>query len=176
MRSAAVLLVSALLLAASAGPGRLPDHERRQIEELARSYFQHRADKLTNSPQVSGFGVPTTEAFAAQLRIDESKLHARRERHNSYSPGGYYSHAKARITLRRVVVDPDGSVITHIREETALHYREFGGVTHSSFAMTHVLIFNRTAHGWVLAAAMQPPGAVCKLPPNTQFCGRLSEP
>ena len=174
MRPAALLLLFALLTAASAAPRHLPDEERRQIAELAQRYLQHRADKVTNSPQIAGFGVPTTDALAAVLRDDERKLRGRNALYSSL-PGGGYSRAEVGTTLHRLVVDPDGSVVVHVREVTHLHFAKFENVTNSSFGLSTVLVFNRAATGWVLAGAMRPPGAACGLPAETEFCGHLTE-
>ena len=176
MRPAVLLLVSALLLAASAAPKHLEEHERHRIEELAQTYFQRRADKVTNVGQVAGFGVPTTEPLAARLRIDEAKLEGRRARYSSYPYGGF-SRANTRTTLKRLNVAEDGSVVVHVREVTELFSVPSATkyVNKSTFAMTHVLIFNRTTTGWVLAAATRPPGSVCGYPPETEFCGHWSE-
>jgi hypothetical protein len=174
MRPAALFLLIVVLTAASTAPAHLPDHERQQIAELAQRYLQHRADKVTNSPQVAGFGVPTTDALAANLRDDERKLRARNALYSSL-PGGGYSRAAVSTTLRRLVVDGDGSVVVHVREVTELHFARTGPVLHSSFSMTTVLIFNRTATGWVLATAIRPPGTACGMPAPTEFCGHLTE-
>lgn len=174
MRPTAVLFVSALLTAASTAPADLPDQDRQQIAELAQRYLQHRADKVTNSPQVAGFGVPTTDALAAVLRDDERKLRGRNALYSS-GPNRGYSSAEVSTTLRRLAVDPDGSVVVHVREVTDLHFTRTGPVTNSSFSTTTVLVFNRTATGWVLAVAMRPPGSACGMPAETQFCGHLTE-
>jgi hypothetical protein len=174
MRATAVLLALALLLASSAAPAQLPDRERRRIADLAQRYFQHRADKVTNNAQTSGFGVPTTDALAAELRTHEVKLEARRARLSTLPFGGY-SHAEVRTSLRRLDADQDGTVVAQVHELTALYFEESNSVTHTSYSMPHVLIFNRTATGWSLATATRPPGTKCGLPPETQFCGHLSE-
>lgn len=174
MRPAALFLLIVVLTAASTAPAHLPDHERQQIAELAQRYLQHRADKVTNSPQVAGFGVPTTDALAAGLRGDERKLRARNALYSSL-PGRGYSRAAVSTTLRRLRVDPDGSVVAHVREVTELYFARTGPVTHSTFSITTVLVFNRTASGWVLAAAIRPPGTECGMPAETQFCGHLTE-
>jgi hypothetical protein len=174
MRSAAVLLVSALLPAASAAPVHLPDHDRRAVADLAQRYLQHRADKVTNGPQTSGFGIPATDALAAELRTDEAKLEARRTRLVSL-PGGGYSRAEVQTRLRRVNVAEDGNVVAHVHELTALYFEGSQAFSHTSYAMTHVLIFERTAAGWTLATATRPPGTKCGMPPETQFCGHMSE-
>lgn len=170
----AVLLVSALLLGSSAAPAHLPDQDRRQIAELAQRYLQHRADKVTNSPQIAGFGVPTTDALAAVLRDDERKLRGRNALYSS-GPNRGYSRAEVSTTLRRLVVDSDGSVVVHVTEVTDLHFTRTGPVPYSSFSAGTVLVFDRTATGWVLAAAMRPPGTKCGMPAETQFCGHLTE-
>ncbi|MCR3753392.1 hypothetical protein [Lentzea californiensis] len=170
MRWVVLLLVPVLPAAASAAPAHLPADDRRQLGALTQRYFEHRADKVTTRPQAPGFGVPTTEAFAARLRIDETRLADRRARYGTSTPGGY-SHAKVGTELTRVVVAQDGSAVVHVREVTELHFAKPVGVTHSTFAMGHVLIFDRTPAGWTLAAATRPPGSVCKVPPETQFCG-----
>ncbi|MFJ8961411.1 hypothetical protein ACIRG5_18680 [Lentzea sp. NPDC102401] len=170
MRSAVVLLLSALLPAASAAPAHVLDQDRRQIEDLTQRYFEHRAAKVTNREQTPGFGVPTTEAFAVRLQFDEARLADRRERLGALPFGGY-SRAKVGTGLTRVVVSADGSAVVHVQEVTDLYFEESDGVTHTSFAMPHVLIFDHKPSGWVLAAATRPPGSVCKVPPETQFCG-----
>lgn len=169
-----VVLVIPALLAASAAPADLPADDRRQLETLTQRYFEHRADKVTARPQTPGFGVPTTEAFAAQLRVDEAKLAARRERLGGLPYGGY-SRAQVGTELTRVVVSGDGSAVVHVQEVTELHFTKSAGVTHTAFGMGHVLVFDRTPSGWVLATATTPPGSVCKVPPETQFCGYASE-
>ncbi|MFC3893738.1 hypothetical protein ACFOWZ_19870 [Lentzea rhizosphaerae] len=174
MRPAALFLLIVVLTAASTAPAHLPDHERQQIAELAQRYLQHRADKVTNSPQVAGFGVATTDSLAAGLRDDERKLRARNALYSSL-PGRGYSRAVVSTTLRRLHVDPDGSVVVHVREVTELHFARTGSVTHSTFSMTTVLVFDRTATGWVLAAAIRPPGTACGMPAETEFCGHLTE-
>jgi hypothetical protein len=178
MRSAAVLLAFTSLLAlpaASAAPAHLPDHDRRQLADLSQRYLQHRADKVTNGPQISGFGVPTTAALATRLRADEIKLEARRIRYRTH-PGLGYSRAQTRTSLKRVAVAADGSVVAHVQEVTELYFQDGrSSVDHSTYGMGHVLIFDRTAAGWVLATATRPPGTKCGLPPETQFCGHWSE-
>lgn len=177
MRSAVVLLLPALLLtlpAASAAPRHLPDHDRHQIEQLIHRYFQHRADKVTNVSQTTGFGVPTTDELAAELHTHEVKLEARRTRLSSLPFGGY-ERAEVHTTPRRLHLDQDGTVVAHVHELTHLYFEDMASVTHTSYSMPHVLIVNRAQSGWVLAAAMRPPGAKCGLPPETQFCGHLSE-
>jgi hypothetical protein len=173
MRSA-VLLAPVLLAAASAAPAHLPADDRRQLADLTQRYLERRADKITVRPQEAGFGVPTTEAFAARLRVDETKLADRRARYATFTLGGY-SHAKVRTELTQVVVAQDGSAVVHVQEVTELHFGKPAGVTHSTFGTGHVLVFDRTPAGWALAAAMHPPGSVCKIPPETQFCGIHSE-
>lgn len=84
---------------------------------------------------------------------------------------GGYSDAKVGTELTRVVVAQDGSAVVHVQEVTELHFGKPGGVTHSTSGTGHVLIFGRAPAGWTLAAAMHPPGSVCKVPPATQFCG-----
>jgi hypothetical protein len=170
MRSAVVLLLSALLPAASAAPAHLDDQDRRRLEDLTQRYFERRADKITAREQTPGFGVPTTEAFAVQLRLDEARLAGRRERLGTLPSGGY-SRAQVGTELTRVAVSGDGSAVVHVREVTDLYFEKSGGVTHTGFAMPHLLIFDRTPTGWVLATATRPPGSVCKVPPETQFCG-----
>lgn len=170
MRWVVLLLVPVWLAGASAAPAHLPADDRRQLEALTQRYFERRADKITTLPQAPGFGVPTTEAFAAQLQIDEARLADRRARYGTFTLGGY-SHAKVGTELKRVVVAQDGSAVVHVQEVTELHFAKPGGVTHSAFGMGHVLVFDRTPAGWTLAAAMHPPGSVCKVPPETQFCG-----
>jgi hypothetical protein len=170
MRSAVVLLLSALLSAASAAPAHLHDQDRRQLEALTQRYFERRADKITSREQTPGFGVPTTEALAVQLRLEEAKLADRRERLGALPHGGY-SRAQVGTDLTRVEVSGDGSAVVHVQEVTDLHFEKSDGVTHTSFGMPHVLIFDRTPAGWVLAAATRAPGSVCKVPPETQFCG-----
>ena len=173
MRSA-VLLAPVLVAAASAAPAHLPADGHRQLADLTQLYLERRADKITTRPQAPGFGVPTTEAFATRLRVDETKLADRRARYSASTLGGY-SHAKVRTEPDRIVVAQDGSAVVHVREVTELHFGKPAGVTHSTFATGHVLIFDRTPAGWALAAAMHPPGSVCKIPPETQFCGIHSE-
>ncbi|SDL47393.1 hypothetical protein SAMN04488074_111103 [Lentzea albidocapillata subsp. violacea] len=174
MRSAAVLLAAAFLLAASAAPKQLADDDRRRIEQLAQRYFERRADKVTSLPWRPGFGVPTTEALAAQLSVDEARLERGRERRGAFPDGGY-SRAHVTTTPRRVQVDQDGTVVLHLHEHTDLYFEKSTTVDHTGYGMPHVLIFTPSAAGWVLAAAMYPPGSVCKVPPETQFCGSRSE-
>ncbi|PWK89292.1 hypothetical protein C8D88_102565 [Lentzea atacamensis] len=174
MRQAAVLFVLVLLLAASAAPRHLSPHDQRQIEEMAQRYLQHRADKVTNRHQTPGFGVPTTDALAAELRTDETRLGARRTMLGSLGFGGY-SRAEVNTSLLRLNVPNGGGVVVHLRELTHLYFERSRSVTHTSYGMTHVLIFNSTTTGWVLAVATRPPHSKCGLPPETQFCGPLSE-
>ncbi|SER52548.1 hypothetical protein SAMN05216188_112113 [Lentzea xinjiangensis] len=176
MRPAVVLLLvlTAVLPAASAAPVHLPGHDRREVEQLAQRYLQHRADKVTAVAQTAGFGVPTTDRLAAELRTDEARLAARRERHGDLPHGGY-SRADVRTSVRRLTVDPDGSVVAHVRELTSLYFVKSNAVPHTSFSMSHVLVFQRTRAGWTLAEATVPPGAQCGIPPETQFCGPASE-
>ena len=174
MRSAAVLLTALFLLGASAAPGHLAAHDRRQLEQLAQHYLQRRADKVTAVPRTPGFGVPVTRALAAELRVDEAKLDRRRERHEKLPHGGY-SRAKVTTELKRTTVDPDGSVVVHLHEVTDLYFAKSSTFDHTSYGMPHVLVFERGPAGWVLAAATRAPGSKCGLPPETQFCGHLSE-
>ncbi|MFS8103193.1 hypothetical protein LFM09_39300 [Lentzea alba] len=176
MRPALLAVIALLLLAASAAPAHLSDHDRRTIADLAQRYLQHRADKVTNVQQTAGFGIPTTGALTAQLRTDEIKLEARRQRISALPFGGY-SHAETSTDLKRVHLTEDGSVVAHVRELTALYFEESATIDNTSFSMTHVLIFARTATGtgWALATATFPPGSKCGIPPETQFCGHMSD-
>ncbi|MFD4674723.1 hypothetical protein ACFWNN_33715 [Lentzea sp. NPDC058450] len=174
MRPVVVLLTAALLLGASAAPRQLAAADLHEIERLAQRYFERRADKVTNVPWQQCFGVPTTESFADRLRIDEAKLERRRERQKSLPHAGY-SRAEVTTTLKRVQADPDGSVVIHLYERTDLHFEKSTTFDYSSYGMPHVLIFTPSAAGWVLAASTRAPGAKCGMPPETQFCGYLSE-
>lgn len=179
MRLATPLLVATLLFtaplgAAAAPPGDLPQHDRRLIADLAQRYLQHRADKVTNTPQPPGFGVPTTDRMAAELRNDEIKLERRRHRWIAIGGSGY-SRAQVMTNLRRVAVTHDGSVVAQVHEHTALYFAGSNTFKHSSFGYTHVLVFNRTTTGWALATATRPPRTKCGLPPLTQFCSPSSE-
>ncbi|GLY54781.1 hypothetical protein [Lentzea sp. NBRC 102530] len=169
MRSV-VLLVTVLLSAASAAPGQLAADDHRQLAALTRAYLERRADKITVLPPAPGFGVPTTEAFAARLRTDEARLAARRARLDALPFGGY-ARAEVGAELTRVAVGGDGSAVVHVQEVTHLYFEEPGGVPRSSFGFGHVLVFERAPEGWLLADAMPTPGSVCKVPPETQFCG-----
>ncbi|WP_394616079.1 hypothetical protein JNUCC0626_41260 [Lentzea sp. JNUCC 0626] len=169
-----VLLVVLLVLASSAAPRQLATTDLRGIEQLAQRYFERRADKVTNLAWQPGFGVPTTETFAAQLRVDEAKLERGRERRRAFPTGGY-SRARVTTTPRRTHVDHDGSVVMHLYEVTDLYFEKSPTFNYSSYGMAHVLIFSPSADGWLLAASTRAPGAVCKVPPETQFCGHGSE-
>lgn len=180
MRPATPLLVATLLLtapvgAAAAPSGDLPEHDRRQIADLAQRYLQHRADKVTNTPQPPGFGVPTTERMAAELREDEIRLVARRNRYLELGGSGF-SRTEVTTALRRAEVAPDGSVVVHVQEVTALYYaRDDYTYPNTSYSLTHVLVFDRTTAGWALATDTRPPGTSCKVPAETEFCDRSGE-
>jgi hypothetical protein len=180
MRSATPLLVATLLLtvlvgAAAAPADDLPEHDRWQIADLAQRYLQHRADKVTNTPQPPGFGVPITERMAAELHDDEIRLVARRNRYLELGGSGF-SRAEVRTNLRRAEVAPDGSVVVHVQEVTELYYaRDAYTYRNTSFSLTHVLVFDRTTTGWALATDTRPPGTTCKVPAETEFCDRSGE-
>ena len=75
-----------------------------------------------------------------------------------------------------VAVAADGSVVAHVQEVTELYFQDGrSSVDHTTYGMTHVLIFDRTATGWVLATATRPPGTKCGVPPETEFCGQWSQ-
>ena len=180
MRPAVPLLVTTLFLtaplgAAAAPTDDLPQHDRQLIADLAQRYLQHRADKVTNTPQPPGFGVPTTERMAAELHEDEIRLVARRNRYLELGGSGF---ARAHVTtyLRRAEVAPDGSTVVHVQEVTALYYARDGyPYPETSFSLTHVLVFDRTTAGWALATDTRPPGTACKVPAETEFCDRSGE-
>ncbi|MGI5505196.1 hypothetical protein [Lentzea sp. CA-135723] len=169
-----VLLVVAALPAASAAPRHLAADDHRQLDALTQVYLERRADKITVRPPAPGFGVPATEEFAARLRTDEAKLAARRARLGALPFGGY-ARAEVGTELTGVAVGGDGSAVVHVQEVTHLYFEEPGGVPRSSFGFGHVLVFERAPEGWVLADATPAPGSVCKIPPETQFCGYGSE-
>lgn len=179
MRPAAPLLLATVLLMAPLGAAAAPaddlsQHDRRQIADLAQRYLERRADKVTNVPQSSGFGIPTTDRMAAELRNDEIKLERRRQRWIARGGAGY-SHAQVATELKRVTVANDGSVIAHVSERTELYFADSHTFQHTTFGFGHVLIFDRTAAGWALATATLPPRTKCGVPPETQFCGYSRE-
>lgn len=181
MRPATPVLLAVLSLMAPLGAaatptkGDLPEHERQLIADLARRYLQHRADKVTNTPQPPGFGVPTTERMAAELHDAEIRLVARRNRYLELGGSGF-SRAEVATDLSRAEVAPDGSVVVHVQEVTELYYAtDAYPYPNTSFSLTHVLVFDRTATGWALATDTRPPGTRCKIPAETEFCDRSGE-
>ncbi|MFD4643800.1 hypothetical protein ACFWN2_41280 [Lentzea sp. NPDC058436] len=159
-----VLLVPALLAGASAAPAHLPDDDRSQIAELAHTYLQRRAAKVTDEPQVSGFGVPAAPALATRLAGHEAALGAARA-----SAVTRYRTAVVRTRAERFHADQTGrTVVARVHEHTELHFAEPSPVPHTAYGLSHLLTFARDGKGWVLTDVALGHYKHCALLPETQ--------
>jgi hypothetical protein len=168
MRPAVVLLVSALLLGASATPRTLVDPDRDQIAGIAQRYLENRARKVTTGPQTPGFGVPVTPALAAKLQVHEAKLDAAARTSRSLTPTRYlYAVIKTRVD--RFDVDQSARVVVaHVQEHGQLYFAAPGTAPFTGYGLPHLLTFSRADEGWVLADVALGHYKHCALLPETQ--------
>jgi hypothetical protein len=167
MRSAVVLLVSALLLGGSATPRTLADPDRTQIADIAQRYLENRARKVTTGPQTPGFGVPVTPALAAKLQIHEAKLDAART--SRPLTRTRYLYAEIKTHLDRFDVDQNGrGVVAHVHEHGELYFASPGTASFTGYGLPHLLTFSRADEGWVLADVALGHYKHCTLLPETQ--------
>lgn len=167
MRSAVVLLVSALLLGASATPRTLADADQTQIAGIAQRYLENRARKVTTGPQTPGFGVPVTPALAAKLQVHEAKLDAART--SGPLTRTRYLHAEIKTRVDRFDVDQSGRVVVaHVQEHGELHFATPGTAPFTGYGLPHLLTFSRADEGWVLADVALGRYKHCALLPETQ--------
>ncbi|MDX8030792.1 hypothetical protein SK803_11250 [Lentzea sp. BCCO 10_0856] len=165
MRWAVVLLVPALALGASAGPIVLAGPDQRQIAGIAQRYLENRARKVTTGPQTPGFGVPVTPALAAKLDVHEAKLDAARR-----SPARTrYRSAEIKTRVDRFDVDQNRRVVVaRVHEHAELNFTDAGTTQYTGYGLPHLLTFNRTNEGWVLADVALGHYKHCALLPETQ--------
>lgn len=71
--------------------------------------MKHRADKVTEAPQIDGFGVRRTDGLVAELKEDVVGLADRREDYREIHGG--YSHARVAVTLEGLAPTPNGKTV-----------------------------------------------------------------
>jgi hypothetical protein len=158
-----VLLAPVLPAGASATPVQLPDHDRRQITELAHTYLRRRADEVADVPQVPGFGVPVTPELATRLAGHEKKLGEA-----GASARTRYRAAVVSTRAERFHADQTGRVVVaRVQEHTELHFAEPSPVPHTAYGLSHLLTSRRAGTGRSLTDVALGHYEHCALLPET---------
>lgn len=172
--------VGAALLAFSVAPAGatqfsyVSDADRAALHSIARSYFQERADRVTNQGQKSSraFGrISVTSALRTEL--DQELRNIEELRGRLRSARADYSKANTAVNIEKVSGDTS-QVTVQLHERTKLYFahpgRSADAPKYEEYILPHTMTFRRHVDGWQLTTATVD-GPADQLLPATQTRG-----